>query len=204
MVTGNKNKLREVRGILGNDLPFELDMASYDEPEIQGTPEEIVRYKCLAASEAIGGPVIVEDNALQFEALGGMPGPYVKDFLAAVGPEGLHRMLLGWKNKAALACSYVAFYNSDTESVELFYGNVSGSIVAPRGDDGFGWDCIFQPDACRQTFAEMTAQQKNGMSHRRLAFEGLRDHLQALPASPEPHVAQHAAHEPAEKLAVSR
>lgn len=59
-----------------------------DLPEFQGEPDEICREKCLEAAKHISGPVIIEDTCLCFNALGGMPGPYIKWFLKALGPAG--------------------------------------------------------------------------------------------------------------------
>ena len=59
-----------------------------DLPEYQGTPEEVVRAKCTLAAQHIKGPVVVEDTSLCFNALGGMPGPYIKWFLKEIGPAG--------------------------------------------------------------------------------------------------------------------
>ena len=61
-----------------------------DLPEYQGTIEEIARMKCRFAAERVKGPVLVEDTAMGFDALKGLPGPYIKWFLKAVGPEGEH------------------------------------------------------------------------------------------------------------------
>ncbi|GAB1200547.1 hypothetical protein APSETT444_009920 [Aspergillus pseudonomiae] len=74
-ITGNKNKLGEVRAILGNAI--EVDNQGLDIPEIQGTIEEIAREKCMRAAEVIQGPVLTEDTALEFHALKGLPGPYM-------------------------------------------------------------------------------------------------------------------------------
>ncbi|OGE51982.1 hypothetical protein PENARI_c011G05947 [Penicillium arizonense] len=74
-VTGNRNKVIEVNAILGEAVPvqpFALDI-----PEIQGTLEEIATEKCRRAAEIINGPVLVEDSALEFNAMKGLPGPYV-------------------------------------------------------------------------------------------------------------------------------
>ena len=59
-----------------------------DLPENQGTIEDIVKAKCQLAAQHVKGPVIVEDTSLCFNALGGMPGPYVKWFVNAIGPSG--------------------------------------------------------------------------------------------------------------------
>ena len=67
---------------------FQVISRNIDLPEYQGTPREIVMSKCKLAADVIKGPVIVEDTSLCFNALGGMPGPYIKWFLDAVGPSG--------------------------------------------------------------------------------------------------------------------
>ncbi|KAA8643165.1 hypothetical protein EYZ11_008981 [Aspergillus tanneri] len=74
-ITGNKNKLAEVRAILGGVV--EVDNQAIDVPEIQGTIEDIAKEKCRQAAKVVGGPVLTEDTALEFHALGGLPGPYM-------------------------------------------------------------------------------------------------------------------------------
>lgn len=92
-VTGNSNKLREVVAILGRIPGFELENHALDVPELQGDSDAICRAKCEAASQQVGGAVLIEDTSLGFDALGGLPGPYVKWFLHNIGSDGLHRML---------------------------------------------------------------------------------------------------------------
>ena len=75
-VTGNANKLRELKAILGNSITIQSQKIDLD--ELQGEPEEITIAKCKAASALIQGPVLVEDTSLCFNALGGLPGPYIK------------------------------------------------------------------------------------------------------------------------------
>ena len=106
-VTGNANKLREVKEILLKSAPglFDITSRDLDLPEIQGTTQEVAKAKVEAAAIAIGGPCITEvscaggearrelillskDTALGFEALGGLPGPYIKYFMLNVGHDG--------------------------------------------------------------------------------------------------------------------
>ena len=79
-VTGNAKKLEEVKAILssGGALPVEIVSQKIDLPELQGEPEEISVEKCMLAAKEVGGPVMVEDTSLCFNALGGLPGPYIK------------------------------------------------------------------------------------------------------------------------------
>jgi hypothetical protein len=78
-VTGNAKKLEEVRAILAVDaLPFDLVSQKFDLPELQGEPLDISAEKCMLAARQAQGPVFVEDTSLCFNALGGLPGPYIK------------------------------------------------------------------------------------------------------------------------------
>ncbi|PON66102.1 Ham1-like protein [Trema orientale] len=74
-VTGNAKKLEEVRAILGNSIPFQS--LKLDLPELQGEPEDISKEKARLAAIQVNGPVLVEDTCLCFNALKGLPGPYI-------------------------------------------------------------------------------------------------------------------------------
>ena len=74
-VTGNANKLREVKAILEPGL--EIRSSPLDIEEVQGTIEEVTEFKCRKAAQLLNGPVLVEDTALCFDALAGLPGPYM-------------------------------------------------------------------------------------------------------------------------------
>ncbi|VDQ12403.1 unnamed protein product [Trichobilharzia regenti] len=81
-----------------------------DLPEIQGSIEEVSKEKCLSAYSQVGGPVLVEDTALCFNAMNGMPGPFVKWFLKSTGPEDTSHpdeqcYLLDGKVSNAVYCS---------------------------------------------------------------------------------------------------
>lgn len=76
-------------------LGYQLTSAKVDLPEYQGEMEDISREKCRIAVNQIKGPVLVEDTCLCFDALGGLPGPYIKWFLEKLKPEGLYKMLAG-------------------------------------------------------------------------------------------------------------
>ena len=71
-----------------------------DLPEYQGEPDDVALQKCKEAAKYINGPVIIEDTCLCFNALGGLPGPYIKWFLKKLGPSG---------NAFVVACSYLCF-----------------------------------------------------------------------------------------------
>uniref|UniRef100_A0A914HCJ2 Inosine triphosphate pyrophosphatase n=1 Tax=Globodera rostochiensis TaxID=31243 RepID=A0A914HCJ2_GLORO len=177
-VSGNKQKLLELRMLLGED--FEIEPLDIDLPELQGEPEYITRGKCAQALSATGGTssVIVEDTSLCFNALGGLPGPYVKWFLSKLKPEGLYRLLAGYNDKSAYSLCTVAYSEGIDRPIQLFTGTTNGQIVEPKGSREFGWDPCFQPDGFQKTFAEMTKDEKNQISHRAIALGKLKKFLQ--------------------------
>ena len=139
-VTGNPNKLKEVREILsqgGNPISIEsqnLDSMSslplffwgfpelvyeFPVPEIQGTTVEVASAKCRRAAELVGGPCITEDTALCYEALNGLPGPYIKYFLTDIGHDGLNRLLVGFESKKAEALCTFAYSSGPGEQGSL-------------------------------------------------------------------------------------
>ncbi|KAI5117049.1 hypothetical protein M0805_007906 [Coniferiporia weirii] len=184
-VTGNANKLREVRAILSDGAngfaPINVESRDLDVPELQGTTQEVAREKCRRAAELVGGPCITEDVALCFKAMNDLPGPYIKHFLKALGPTGLSTLLQGFQTTDAYAiCTFAYSAGPGTEPL-LFEGRTQGKIVQPRGPQDFGWDCTFEAEGTGRTYAEMRADEKNKISHRYRALELLRAHLQSLP-----------------------
>jgi inosine triphosphate pyrophosphatase len=179
-VTGNAKKLEEVRTILGGEaLPFDIVSRKLDLPELQGEPEEISAQKCNLAAKEVGGPVFVEDTSLCFNALGGLPGPYIKWFLDKTGHEGLNNMLHAYPDKSAYALCVFAYSEGPGSQPLTFAGRTLGKIVPARGPNDFGWDPVFQPDDFEQTYAEMDKAVKNTISHRYRALELLKQHLLA-------------------------
>lgn len=92
-ITGNENKLKEFSAIIGDIGEHELYSKKVDLPEYQGEPEEIALEKCKAALELVKAPVLVEDVSLCFNALNGLPGPYIKWFLEKIKPEGTYHQV---------------------------------------------------------------------------------------------------------------
>jgi inosine triphosphate pyrophosphatase len=188
-VTGNAKKLEEVKRILGinegqSGLPYELTNIQIDLPELQGETLNVAREKCLVAADRVGGAVIVEDTSLCFNALNGMPGVFIKWFLDSCGHEGLNRMIVDFDNKTAYAQTVVAFSPGPGHEPVLFDGRTSGKIVMPRGKLDFGWDPIFEPDeGGGKTYAEMTEEEKDAISHRSRAFDQTREYLRKFQTS---------------------
>ncbi|KAJ1368340.1 hap1 transcriptional regulatory prottein [Parelaphostrongylus tenuis] len=135
--------------------------------------------KARAAVEYVDGPILVEDTSLCFNALGGLPGVYIKWFLKKLGPSGLYQMLAGFDDKSAYAQCIFAFTEGKGQPVHIFRGRCPGHIVPPRGSNDFGWDPCFQPQGFLETFAEMNKETKNKISHRAKALELVKRFLEA-------------------------
>lgn len=154
-ITGNQNKADYLSQMLG----IQLDHHKVNLDEIQSTNlDEVVAHKVKQAYELVRKPVLVEDVALNFEALGSLPGPFVKFFVDAEdGLEKMCRMCDGLENRNASAeCVYGYF---DGKRLELFHGSLDGVIASsPKGDNGYGWDRIFCPEGYDgRSRAELTA-----------------------------------------------
>lgn len=91
-------------------------------PELQGSIESIAKEKCRLAAKQIGTAAITEDTALCFDAMGELPGPYIKWFLEELGHEGLNRMVSGWDNKAARAVCTIAYADGPDAEPIIFQG----------------------------------------------------------------------------------
>lgn len=176
-VTGNKKKLEEVIDIFGKDLPFQLISQKIDLPELQGEPEDVAREKCKIAADIVKGPVMVEDTSLCFNALGGLPGIYIKWFLDKIGHEGLNNLLVAYEDKSAYAQCIFAFSLGPGQEPLVFVGRTPGKIVPARGPLNFGWDPIFQPDGYDGTYAELSKEIKNSISHRFRSLSSLKTYL---------------------------
>jgi inosine triphosphate pyrophosphatase len=177
-VTSNARKLAEARAILGATPALTLTSRALDLPELQGEPEDVARAKARRAAVVVNGPALVEDTSLCYDALGGLPGVYVKWFLEKTGPEGLVDALAAYDDKSAEALCVLAYATGPTdEAPRTFVGRTRGRIVRPRGSRDFGWDCVFEPEGRAETYAEMDAATKNSISHRYRAFELFRAHV---------------------------
>ena len=167
LVTGNQNKLKEWREVLPSDIT--IDSVEIDLTEIQSIdPEEIVADKAKRAYEATGKPVVVEDVSAQLVKLNGLPGPFVKFFLKAIGDDALFQLAGKEGEKAIVSCA-IAYY--DGKELLTVRADVDGHVVSARGDNGFGFDVTFVPEGETLTYAEMSSEQKNSLSHRYKAID---------------------------------
>ena len=128
-VTGNAKKLEEVVAILGTKFPHDVISQKIDLPEYQGTPQEICIEKCREAAKILNAPCIVEDTCLCFNAMGGLPGPYIKWFLKELKPEGLHKMLSAWDEKSAYAMCIFGYADGSKNENGEFNIQLFGTII---------------------------------------------------------------------------
>ncbi len=187
LASKNPHKLVELQRILG-DMDVEVVLESQvgvdvDVEETGETFEENSLLKARAVMEATGLPAIADDSGLCVNALAGAPGVYS----ARYGGEGLsdqerYRLVLealrGQMDRGAKFVSVVTacFPGGDVLTAR---GECPGTIAyAPQGENGFGYDPVFFVPALRKTFAQMTAEEKNAISHRGRALEKFKVELE--------------------------
>lgn len=184
-VTGNANKLKEVQSILtqevdNNNKTIHLINEALDLEELQDTDLNAIalaKGKQAVAALGKGKPVFVEDTALRFDEFNGLPGAYIKWFLKSMGLDKIVKMLEPFENKNAEAVTTICFAGSKGE-YHIFQGITKGKIVSSRGPTTFGWDSIFEPlESHGLTYAEMSKDAKNAISHRGKAFAQFKEYL---------------------------
>lgn len=171
-VTGNKNKFLEVKQLIPSIEQLDLDLE-----EIQHTDsQKIITHKLLEALKHQSDGIVVEDTSLSFECLGELPGPLIKWFVKSMSLDQLADLTQKLGNVKAKAIVTVGLAINSRE-LHFFEGVVEGEIVPPTGKKGFGWDSIFKPTGFKNTFAQMSLEEKNKCSMRKIAFLKLRDFL---------------------------
>lgn len=183
IATHNAGKLAEISRLL-DDYPIAVQSAGelgLEEPaETESTFAGNARIKAHAAARSSGKPALADDSGIEVDALGGAPGVYTADW--AETPDGrdfVMAMTKTWTELEAIAaaeprtarfcCTLVVAWPDGHD--EVFEGKVEGRCVWPmRGEQGHGYDPMFQPDGFDITFGEMDRWEKNLISHRGAAF----------------------------------
>jgi XTP/dITP diphosphohydrolase len=182
--TNNAHKLSEVRAIL--QPAFEIislaDLDCNDDiPETAETLEGNALIKAQYIHDKFGLDCFADDTGLEIDALGGEPGVFSARYAGDAGcaHENMCKVLekLGDNsNRKARFRTVIALIQGGKTS--YFEGRINGSIATqPRGDSGFGYDPIFVPEGYMVSFAQLTADEKNQISHRALAVKKLAAHL---------------------------
>ncbi|NOX71525.1 MAG: RdgB/HAM1 family non-canonical purine NTP pyrophosphatase [Candidatus Micrarchaeota archaeon] len=170
-VTGNKNKLVEARKVIPGIESVNLDL-----PEIQDIdPRKVIEAKLRKAVESVDGDIFIEDVSFELECLNGFPGPFIKWMLGTAGRDKIVEICQKLGNDNAVARATIGLAKDG--KLYFFEGLVKGKIVPKRGENGFGFDPIFQPEGYDKTFAEMSPEEKNAISHRGRALEEMKKFL---------------------------
>jgi non-canonical purine NTP pyrophosphatase (RdgB/HAM1 family) len=173
LVTGNPGKLKEWKRLLPSE--FTLETADIDLDEIQSMDlMAIIEDKARRAYERIGTPVLVEDVSAGLVKLGGMPGPFIKYFELSMGLDALFKLADKAGDSAIVTCTVAYFDGARLIAAE---GSTVGTVVPPRGKNGFGFDAVFVPNGGTRTYGEMTPHEKDIISHRGKAIKALVDQL---------------------------
>ncbi|MEO5616330.1 MAG: RdgB/HAM1 family non-canonical purine NTP pyrophosphatase [Candidatus Eisenbacteria bacterium] len=184
LATFNRDKVRELRQLLAH-LPLDV-IGFYDVPGANVPPEsgqtvdENALEKARAAYDLTGFTSIADDTALEVDALGGQPGIFAARFagLGASYTDNLRRLLemladRDPENRTArfrTACVACMTSGREVHAEGVLEGRITGS---PRGENGFGYDPIFEVGGAGRTLAEMSPDEKNAVSHRALAMRTL-------------------------------
>lgn len=184
--TGNLNKAEEVKSM----LPKSIELLSLkdielneDIPETSETIEGNAIQKANYITDNFHLNCFADDTGLEVPGLNNEPGVYSARY---AGPQRndidnmnlvLNR-LIDCDDRSARFKTVIALNLDGTQ--HLFEGIVEGKIInAPRGTNGFGYDPIFEPENCGKTFAELSMEEKNKMSHRARAFRKMIDFLES-------------------------
>ena len=186
--TNNKHKLQEIREIVGDKLTISslLEIGcTEDIPENEPTLEGNALAKARYVKEHYGYDCFADDTGLEVEALNGQPGVRSARYAPGEGHDSQANMKLllenmeGKQNRSARFRTVIALIVDGKE--QLVEGIVNGYITQqPSGSEGFGYDPVFVPEGYDKTFAMMTSEEKNNISHRGRATRKLLDILKNL------------------------
>ena len=177
-VTGNTHKFNEGLEIFSKEsLRYKLKQKDIKTIEIQANSlRDIASFKLDSVKHKINASFIVEDAGFFVDApLEGFPGVYSSYVLKTVGNEGILKLIDDYAESRAHFSAIISLYFKSLDKVLFFDGKITGKISETiRGEGGFGFDPIFIPDSIPdKTFAEISTQQKNKISHRGQAMKKL-------------------------------
>lgn len=193
LATRNKKKVEEIRRIAAG-LPINI-LSLDDYPQCPETVEDQDTFEGNAVKKAVevcrctGKPALADDSGLEVDALGGKPGVlsarYAPDASSGNDPKNYEKLLSdlkavpdGKRSARFVCCMALAFPDG---AFKTFFGYAEGRIGwEARGQKGFGYDPVFLPQSLDRTFAEMTAAEKDSLSHRGKAIEKLTNFLHSL------------------------
>jgi non-canonical purine NTP pyrophosphatase, rdgB/HAM1 family len=180
VATGNAHKIEEFRAILGDEARELVPLSDFDAPEpVEDgdtfTANALIKARC--AMQATGLPALADDSGITVDILGGAPGIFSARWCGHHGDDAANRDLLlaqlsdvpDEHRACAFICAIALVLPDGTEAVTT--GRLGGTLThESRGTGGFGYDPIFVPNGYTQTTAEMSAEDKNAISHRSIAL----------------------------------
>lgn len=179
--THNPNKVREINQLVHGDYTvYGLEKLGVieDIPETGDTLEENASLKARYVHERFGVAVFSDDSGLLVDALNGEPGVFSARYAGEAKDDQQNMSLLlknldGASSRKAHFKTVISFIDKKGHERQ-FVGHAFGTITKEkRGANGFGYDPIFQPNGFDHTFAELSAETKNSISHRAIAFRQL-------------------------------
>lgn len=190
LATRNAHKVVELRRILADAGLAGVDVVGVGEfPDVGEVPETGVTFaenallKARAVALATGLPAVADDSGLGVDVLGGSPGVFSARWAGGHGDDAANLRLLldqladvpAERRQGHFACAAaLAVPSASGLSEHVVEGRLDGVVIAaPRGTNGFGYDPIFVPDGDTRTTAEMSAEEKDAISHRGRAFRAL-------------------------------
>ncbi len=185
--THNEHKIVEIRSLLPTNIQLKslYDIGCTEEiPETSDTLQGNALLKASYVSDRYGLPCFADDTGLEVIALKGAPGVYSARYAGepkneAKNVQKLLQQLKGQKDRQAQFTTVIALCLG--EKTHIFRGVIKGIITEiPKGQNGFGYDPIFQPEGFDKTFAQLSLDDKNRVSHRALAFGKLVNYLNEI------------------------
>lgn len=160
VLTGNAGKFAEIKRYL-ESKDLEIEQVDVDLEEIQDVDAlKIIQHKAAEALKLGYHDFLIEDTSLYIDGMNRLPGPLIKWFLQELAMPGIYKLAASMGNGAAQVETIFAYVKNPQES-HYFRGATGGRIVEPRGEHGFGWSAIFQPDNCLKTYGEMDYEEKS-------------------------------------------
>jgi len=187
--TTNQGKLKEVHRLLSGPNIELLSTTDFEElhnvvvEESGETFKENALLKAQTYGDLVKVLTIAEDAGLVVDALDGQPGVKSARFGSDADQRNqkLLKMMENTENRQARFISVFCFYDPQTKKSEYFIGKIEGQISREnKGELGFGYDPLFIPEGCEQTFAELGVEVKNKISHRQQAIEKLKTLMLSL------------------------
>ncbi|MEM2006987.1 MAG: XTP/dITP diphosphatase [Sulfolobales archaeon] len=174
LVSRNQGKIREL-SYLARECGIEIVPLDIPKVEVQSESlQDVALYSATVAYLTTRKPIIIEDSGLYIDQLNMFPGALSSYVFKTIGISGVLKLMEGVTDRSAVFKSVIALAAPRVRGVKLFQGVVHGTISEePRGTGGFGFDPIFIPRGYTRTFAEMSIEEKNKISHRARAFKAL-------------------------------